>query len=236
MVRTVSAVRSCVNPDLRLQQISPSQPLLVGFGPHHQHFLAPHHQPRNAVTEPILIKKYANRRLYDTRQSRYITLDELAQIVRGGTDVSVVDAKSGGDLTRQVLIQVLLEEQDRLDMLPPELLHHVIRVQGTIQAAPFQRWLADSFRQWNQLGAVLQQGLAANPAAAAMMKAMQGWTGGAPAGAGGRAEPTPSAEAEPEAEADAAPEAEPTPKAEPAPDPMAALRAQMDDLLGRLKG
>ena len=193
------------------------------------------------MTEPILIKKYANRRLYDTRQSRYITLDELAQIVRGGTDVSVVDAKSGGDLTRQVLIQVLLEEQDRLDMLPPELLHHVIRVQGTIQAAPFQRWLADSFRQWNQLGTVLQQGLAANPAAAAMMKAMQGWAGGAPkpAGAGAPesgAEPsaTPTAEADAEAGEKSGPDAGLKPEA--APDPMAALRAQMDDLLGRLKG
>ncbi len=197
------------------------------------------------MTEPILIKKYANRRLYDTRQSRYITLDELAQIVRGGTDVSVIDAKSGNDLTRQVLIQVLLEEQDRLDMLPPELLHHVIRVQGTIQAAPFQRWLADSFRQWNQLGAVLQQGLAANPAAAAMMKAMQGWTGGPKPAAGSEARAAAEAEPAPKGEA-----AEPTggagaktepkggagEKTEPTPDPMAALRAQMDDLLGRLKG
>ncbi len=186
------------------------------------------------MSEPILIKKYANRRLYDTRQSRYITLDELAQIVRGGTDVSVVDAKSGNDLTRQVLIQVLLEEQDRLDMLPPELLHHVIRVQGTMQAAPFQRWLADSFRQWNQLGAVLQQGLAANPAAAAMMKAMQGWSGGGkPGGTGTARDPGSNAEA---ATDDEATEAKAEAKAAPAPDPMAALRAQMDDLLGRLKG
>ncbi len=174
------------------------------------------------MTEPILIKKYANRRLYDTRQSRYITLDELAQIVRGGTDVSVVDAKSGADLTRQVLIQVLLEEQDRLDMLPIELLHHVIRVQGTLHAAPFQRWLTDSFKQWNQLGAVLQQGLASNPAAAAMMKAMQGWKnpGAGPAAGSGQAPPEP----------------EPKRAKEPTADPMAALRQQMDDLLGRLKG
>lgn len=184
------------------------------------------------MPEPILIKKYANRRLYDTRQSRYITLDELAQIVRGGADVSVVDAKSGDDLTRQVLIQVLLEEQDRLDMLPVELLHHVIRVQGTLQAAPFQRWLADSFRQWNQLGAALQQGLAANPAAAALMKAMQGWKpgGGAAEPDGGRAASAGAAGARAE------PAKGETTQAEAAPDPMAALRQQMDDLLGRLKG
>ena len=173
--------------------------------------------------EPILIKKYANRRLYDTRQSRYITLDELAGIVREGAAVTVVDAKSGKDLTRQVLLQVLLDEQDRLDLLPVDLLLHVIRVQGTLQAAPFQRWLADSFRQWTQLGDVLQKGLAANPAAAAWMKAMSGLTQGSAASSPGSAAP---------------PGPKDAPSLDPAsePDPMAALRSQMDDLLGRLKG
>lgn len=175
------------------------------------------------MAEPILIKKYANRRLYDTRQSRYITLDELAQIVRGGDAVTVVDAKSGADLTRQVLLQVLLDEQDRLDLLPIELLQHVIRVQGTLQAAPFQRWLSDSFSQWTQLGEVLQKGLSANPAAAAWMKAMQGFTPPAgPAASAAAQSPDPTQD----------PEADPQPG--PA-DPMASLRAQMDDLLGRLK-
>ncbi|MDP7114655.1 MAG: polyhydroxyalkanoate synthesis regulator DNA-binding domain-containing protein, partial [Myxococcota bacterium] len=80
----------------------------------------------------ILIKKYSNRRLYDTRRSRYITLDDLAGMIRDGATVKVVDANKGSDLTRLVLTQVILEEQDRIDLLPVDLLHHIIKVQGTM--------------------------------------------------------------------------------------------------------
>jgi polyhydroxyalkanoate synthesis repressor PhaR len=113
------------------------------------------------------IKKYGNRRLYDTQQSRYITLEELARIVQGGANVRVADAASGKDITRQVLTQVILERQEALDMLPVELLHVIIRTQGTLEQAPFAAFLAAFTRQiatagqfWTQPVAQILRGLA----------------------------------------------------------------------------
>ncbi|HLZ95260.1 MAG TPA: polyhydroxyalkanoate synthesis regulator DNA-binding domain-containing protein [Candidatus Dormibacteraeota bacterium] len=65
------------------------------------------------VPERHLIKKYANRKLYDTRTSRYVTLDEIAQLVRGGHDITVVDRDSGHDLTQVILSQIVLTEERR---------------------------------------------------------------------------------------------------------------------------
>lgn len=64
-----------------------------------------------AGPERHLIKKYANRKLYDTRASRYVTLDDIAQLVRGGNDISVVDRDSGHDLTQVILSQIVLTEE-----------------------------------------------------------------------------------------------------------------------------
>ncbi len=77
-----------------------------------------------------IIKKYSNRRLYDTERSAYLNLDELAGLIRGGEEVQVVDAKSGDDLTRGVLLQVILEVQGSRDLLPVGLLHRLIRFHG----------------------------------------------------------------------------------------------------------
>ena len=74
-----------------------------------------------------VIKKYSNRRLYDTSTSAYVNLDDLAGIVRAGDEVSVVDASSGEDLTRPVLLQVILEARGGAHMFPVGLLHRVIR-------------------------------------------------------------------------------------------------------------
>ena len=76
----------------------------------------------------ILIKKYGNRRLYDTEASRYITLEELAARVRGGADVSIVDAQSGEDLTQPTLAQIIMESRGGARMLPARLLHELIRL------------------------------------------------------------------------------------------------------------
>lgn len=80
-----------------------------------------------SAPEPIIIKKYANRRLYNTETSTYITQADLADIIRTGKNVEVVDAKSGEDLTRQTLAQIILEEDAKgAAMLPTSFLKHII--------------------------------------------------------------------------------------------------------------
>jgi polyhydroxyalkanoate synthesis repressor PhaR len=80
----------------------------------------------------VTIKKYANRRLYDTESSTYITLDRLAQMVREGREFEVVDAKSGDDITRQVLTQIIVDEEARggTTMLPINFLKQLIGLYG----------------------------------------------------------------------------------------------------------
>jgi polyhydroxyalkanoate synthesis repressor PhaR len=79
----------------------------------------------------VTIKKYANRRLYDTESSTYITLDRLAQMVREGREFEVVDAKSGEDITRQVLTQIIVDEESRgTTMLPINFLKQLIGLYG----------------------------------------------------------------------------------------------------------
>ncbi|MGZ2411744.1 polyhydroxyalkanoate synthesis repressor PhaR [Sphingomonas sp. F9_3S_D5_B_2] len=83
-------------------------------------------------TAKVTIKKYANRRLYDTESSAYITLDRLAQMVREGREFEVVDAKSGEDITRQVLTQIIVDEEARggTTMLPINFLKQLIGLYG----------------------------------------------------------------------------------------------------------
>jgi polyhydroxyalkanoate synthesis repressor PhaR len=77
--------------------------------------------------EPIIIKKYANRRLYNTETSSYITQADLALLIRLGREVEVVDAKSGADLTRQTLAQIILDEEGKgAAMLPVNFMKQVI--------------------------------------------------------------------------------------------------------------
>ena len=79
----------------------------------------------------VTIKKYANRRLYDTEASAYITLDRLAQMVREGREFEVVDAKTGDDITRQVLTQIIVDEEARgATMLPINFLKQLIGLYG----------------------------------------------------------------------------------------------------------
>ena len=82
-------------------------------------------------TGKVTIKKYANRRLYDTESSTYITLDRLAQMVREDREFEVVDAKSGEDITRQVLTQIIVDEEARgATMLPINFLKQLIGLYG----------------------------------------------------------------------------------------------------------
>lgn len=79
----------------------------------------------------VVIKKYANRRLYNTAKSSYVTLDDLSQMVRGGQDFAVFDAKSGEDITRSVLTQIIFEEESKgQQMLPTNFLRQLISLYG----------------------------------------------------------------------------------------------------------
>lgn len=76
-----------------------------------------------------LIKKYTNRRLYDTDDSRYITLDELAELIRKGHDVKVIDAQSDQDLTQATLAQIVVESRGAAKLLPVPLLTQMVRME-----------------------------------------------------------------------------------------------------------
>ena len=83
------------------------------------------------TSDAVIIKKYANRRLYDTSASRYVTLDHLRELVREGRDFKVIDAKSGDDLTRGVLAQIIFEEESKGEtLLPVEFLRQRISFYG----------------------------------------------------------------------------------------------------------
>jgi len=80
---------------------------------------------------PIIIKKYANRRLYNTKSSSYVTLDHLATMVKEGSDFEVRDARSGDDITRTVLAQIIFEEENKGQaLLPIQFLRQLIRFYG----------------------------------------------------------------------------------------------------------
>ena len=80
---------------------------------------------------PVVVKKYANRRLYNTESSSYITLDNLAEMVRSGRDFVVYDAKSGDDITRSVLTQIIVEEEGKgQNLLPTDFLRQLIGFYG----------------------------------------------------------------------------------------------------------
>lgn len=86
---------------------------------------------KKADNPPILIKKYANRRLYHTQRSEYVTLDDLAQMTKDGVDYVVQDAKSGDDITRSVLTQIIFDAENNGQMLlPTGFLREIIRLYG----------------------------------------------------------------------------------------------------------
>ena len=97
---------------------------------------------RQAETKPITIKKYANRRLYNTATSSYVTLDHLARMVKEGTEFQVFDAKTGEDITRSVLTQIIVEEEAKgPNLLPINFLRHLISFYGDSLQALVPRYL-----------------------------------------------------------------------------------------------
>ena len=92
----------------------------------------------------VIVKKYGNRRLYDTNESRYVTLDEVAAIVRRGDDVEVLDASTNADLTQPTLIQIIVESGGAERLLPAPLLMQLIRMHDTAVAALMGQWLSQA--------------------------------------------------------------------------------------------
>jgi polyhydroxyalkanoate synthesis repressor PhaR len=87
--------------------------------------------PMAKTAEPTIIKKYANRRLYNTGTSTYVTLEDLAAMVKGGEDFVVTDAKTGEDITRSVLTQIIFEQENKgPNLLPVNFLRQLIRFYG----------------------------------------------------------------------------------------------------------
>jgi polyhydroxyalkanoate synthesis repressor PhaR len=86
---------------------------------------------KSAPKDPVVIKKYANRRLYNTATSTYVTLDDLSAMVKAGTDFVVYDAKTGEEITRSVLTQIIFEEENKgTNLLPINFLRQLIRYYG----------------------------------------------------------------------------------------------------------
>src|SRR5579863_4155068 len=119
--------------------------------------------PETKTAEPpVVVKKYANRRLYDTRSSSYITLDNLAEMVRQGRDFVVYDAKTGEDITRGVLTQIIVEEESKgRAMLPTAFLRQVIGFYGDQMQNLVPRYLEQAMasftHQQEQMRTAMQQ-------------------------------------------------------------------------------
>jgi polyhydroxyalkanoate synthesis repressor PhaR len=165
----------------------------------------------------VIIKKYANRRLYDTESSTYITLERLAEMVRQKREFQVVDAKSGDDITRSVLTQIIMDEESRgSTMLPVNFLRQLIGMYGDQMQSVVPQYLEASLdalqRNQAQLRETMAGAFAANPFAEMARRNMELFT--------------------------AAGEAEPAAADKPAPEDkqaeLAALKAQLAELQKQL--
>jgi polyhydroxyalkanoate synthesis repressor PhaR len=131
--------------------------------------------------EVVIIKKYANRRLYDTESSAYITLERLAQMVRQKKQFKVIDAKSGDDITRSVLAQIIMEEESRgATMLPVNFLRQLISMYGDSMQSVVPHYLEASLEQLqrnqSQFREAMAGALASNPFAELARRNMEMFT------------------------------------------------------------
>ncbi|MCQ0093638.1 polyhydroxyalkanoate synthesis repressor PhaR [Roseovarius sp. M141] len=156
--------------------------------------------------KPLLIKRYASRRLYNTETSDYVTLEDISQFIRDGRDVQIIDLKSGDDLTRQYLLQIIAEHESRGEnVLPINVLNDLVRSYTTQAGSVVPEFLAASFEMLRDGQSKLLENMTqATPMAKmpgmeamriqqeAFMKAMTGGLGGlGGAPASSTREPTP---------------------------------------------
>jgi polyhydroxyalkanoate synthesis repressor PhaR len=120
-----------------------------------------------AAVHMLVVKKYANRRLYDTAASRYITLEDLAALIRKGADVVVQDAHSGADLTQATLTQIILEMRGGARLLPVPLLVRLIRMGDEALAEFFGRYVSWALELYIQAKQGARTLLPLNPLATA---------------------------------------------------------------------
>ena len=143
---------------------------------------------------PLLIKRYASRRLYNTETSDYVTLEDIASFIRDGREVKIVDLKSGDDLTRQYLLQIIAEHESRGEnVLPLDVLTDLVRSYATNAQSVVPQFLAASFEMLREGQSKMMENMASMPNPMAKMpgfdalqrqqqmflKAMMGgWRGG----------------------------------------------------------
>ncbi len=135
-------------------------------------------------TGKIVIKKYENRRLYDTSSSRYVKLDDLAELVRQGADLQVVDAKTGEDLTRVTLTQIIMEDaKEQPAGLPLELLRQLIVASDRARQDFIMWYLKSAFESYQAFQEAIQSQLSgARSAVTAPLETMRRFfTGQTPA-------------------------------------------------------
>jgi polyhydroxyalkanoate synthesis repressor PhaR len=165
----------------------------------------------------MLVKKYGNRRLYDTEASCYITLEDLAERIREGTDVRVIDAKTNADLTQETLTQIIIEGRGAERILPASLLHRLIRLRDDALADFLGRYVEGALELYLQAKKTSQSLLPFNPMLGLFGQPYPPWI----PPAAGASQPQPTAPA-------AAP-------AEAPPDALEALRRELDELKASLR-
>lgn len=121
-------------------------------------------------SETVIIKKYANRRLYNTQSSSYITLDHLSKMTREGIEFRVLDAKSGADITHQILTQIIMEEEASGEqMLPVNFLRQLIGMYGNSMQSLIPHYLEASMDQFRanqmKLRKAFEESIESNPLA-----------------------------------------------------------------------
>ena len=189
---------------------------------------------KNGDDHQIVIKKYANRRLYNTRTSAYVTLEDLAAMVREGVEFVVYDAKSNEDLTRQILTQIIFEEENRGEaLLPVQFLRQLIgfyggQMQGVLPSY-LEMSLANFSRQQEQFAGQMSRAFGTGSGATLMEEAAR-----ANMAMFERAMQMFPGFAYPRAETTSA-TAEPQPKpAAPADEALEEMRRQMDEMRAQL--
>lgn len=102
------------------------------------------------IHDQITIKKYSNRRLYDSTNKRYVTLEDIALLIREGSEIKVIDSQSGDDISKVILIQVILEsEKNKEDILPVSFLHMLIKYGNKVAKDFFENYFLMMFQPYN---------------------------------------------------------------------------------------